>query len=222
MSRDNNLWYWLRHRDFQCLQHLRRSEQEAAIIKRAFSVDSLPEPASNVEETRTVRILTDSELEEKERSPVRKVIFIESSEEEEAGNSTARDKENLADKSQECKRRRVLPPTGPEISASSVPTLETPPQSPKFPDTPPLSPSAQEPCQEEEEDLELVSPYENLEFVGCESTEEEEDSEEDTEVVAETEKEEYVCVTSGIWKKTITVDLFSSDEEDEEEVVTLD
>ena len=214
MSRDDNPWYWLRHRDFQHFQHLKRSEQEAAIIKRAFSVNSSPEPASNVEETRTVRILTDSELEQKERSPVRKVIFVES--EEEAGNSTARDK------GQKCKRRRILPPTGSEISASGDSTPETPPQSPKFPETPPLSPGAQEPRQEEEEDLELVSPYENLEFVDCDSAEEEEDSEEDTEVSGRTEKVEYVSVTSGIWKKTITVNLFSSDEEEEEEVVTLD
>ena len=220
MSRDDNLWYWLRHRDFQHFQHLRRSEQEAAIVKRAFSVNSLPEPASTVEETRSVRILTDTELEQKERSPVRKVIFVES--EEEAGSSTARDKENLANKGQKCKRRRILPPTGSEISASGGSTLETPPQSPKFPETPPLSPGAQEPRQEEEEDLELVSPYENLEFVDCDSAEEEEDSEEDTEVSGRTEKVEYVSVTSGIWKKTITVNLFSSDEEEEEEVVTLD
>ena len=226
MSCDNLSWS-LRHRDFKHFQHLRKSEQEAAIIRRASLIDSLPKLVSSAGDTRTVRILSNEELEEKEKSPARKVIFVEAPEEEEAKEAAGSNREHPVShkQSRDCKRRRVLPPS--ELSASNISAPETPPQSPKFPDTPPLSPRVQEPREEEEEDLELISPYNDLEFV--DSADEDQDPEEVAETV-EKPVEGYICPISGVYltgivnpkKKSVTIDLFlSSDEEDEEEVVIL-
>ena len=180
--------------------HFRRSSAETN-PSRVVRIVELPEESEQVEEIRTVRILSDQELAEKERKEnysltSRKVIWREEGE-----------PEQQKEKSCGTKRRRILAPQEAKQPTPSFIAPETPPESPKLPDTPPDTPPAWpevSPVGEEEEDPELLSPYDLLEFV------EEEDIVQDNSADKEQQKPRKF--------KLVEVNLFSDSEEEEETV----
>ena len=152
-----------------------------------------------VKEVRTVKILSDGELAQKEFSEAnseRRIIWREETESSESSQKSVvrGGKRHLASASREIKKFPSTPST-----------LDTPPESPKFPDTPPESP-VEVPAPEVEEDAEelLLSPYDSLEFI-----EEEEDKQEENQSARPQKR-----------RKVIEVNLFTDSEEEEDPTTT--
>ena len=157
------------------------------------------ENLATIKEVRTVRILSDSELAQKESLEVsseRKVVWREETESSEISqNSAVRGgKRQVTSASREIKNFPITPST-----------FDTPPESPRLPDTPPESP-VEVPAPEVEEDAEelLLSPYDSLEFI----EEEEEKQEENQSTVPQKRR------------KVIEVNLFTDSEEEEDTTTT--
>ena len=179
--------------------HFRRnsdSNNEERIV-RFVEVEEV-ESVATVKEVRTVRILSDSELAQKESqtsNSERKIVWREEIESSEASHDSAvrGGKRKSTSASRETKN---FPGT------SS--TFDTPPESPKFPDTPPESP-VEVPAPEVEEDTEeLLSPYDSLEFI-----EEEESKQEENQPTGQQKR-----------RKIVEINLFSDSEEEEDTTTT--